>query len=236
MTLTKKLIIAVCVMLVATLVSFSCIGTTYAKYTSSVYGKPTVKAAGFLIQGETPVNATIAGEVKVAPGQSATINVPITYFSQVPTSFREASATHLVGFGALADFTLLRSNFISYLTRLGKSGYIPTSIFDSFSVTFGNNLTVCGEMMYLLRTQGLLRQLTPADNTFTDPIISAMSASATSPIKFDMPITITWIEHDDPQWDAWDTFLGETFYQSNVVSGVKISLELVAEQYQGEVS
>jgi len=236
MTLTRKLFIAVCVMLVATLVSFSCIGTTYAKYVSGVHTKPEIKAAGFLVQAGTPATATIAGEVDIAPGESATINVPITYFSQVPTSFRELSDIHITGFGALADFSLLRSDFMNYLLRLGKSGNIPTSLADSFSITFGNNLTVCGEMMYLLRTQGLLRQMTPADSSFTDPIISAMSASATSPIKFNMPITITWIEHNDALWDAWDTFLGETFHESNEVSGIKISLELVAEQYEGEVS
>ncbi|MBQ7579329.1 MAG: hypothetical protein IJT25_02215 [Clostridia bacterium] len=235
MKLTKKLVLIVCVMLVTTLVSFSVIGTTYAKYVSGIYSHSEIQAAGFLIQGETPANATIEGSTKIAPGESATINVPIVYFSQVPTSFRTASNVHLVGFGALADFDLLTTEFEGYKARLGKYGITPTSLSQSFSITFGNSVDVCSEMITLLRAEGL-RLMTPEDSTFTDPIISPMSASATSALHLTMPITITWINHATKTWDAWDTFLGEKFYQSNVASGVQIKLELVAEQYQGEVS
>ena len=236
MKLVKKMWIIVCITLVATLVSFSVIGTTYAKYVSGINSSASLKVAGFFIQGETPVTATIEASAKVAPGESVTINVPINYFSQVPTSFTEASDVHLVGFGILADFDLLLSEYIAYLTRLEKTGENPTDLSDSFIITFGSGGTIVEEMISLLTTEGL-SVLTPADNTFTDPIISAMSASASSPLSLTLPVTITWDNHNgDDSWNTWDTFLGEKFYQANVVSGVQISLQLVAEQYQGEIS
>ena len=235
MKLTKKMWIITCIMLVITLVSFSVVGTTYAKYASNVTGAAPIKAAGFFIQGETPATATISTATKIAPGDSVTINVPINYFSQVPTSFRALSDVNLVGFGVLADFDLLLSEYAAYKIRLDKSGVTPEDLSDSFTISFGNNSSVVTEMISLLTTAGL-NVLTPTDNTFTDPIVSAMSASATTPLQLSMPVTITWINHTNSAWDAWDTFLGEKFYQSNVVSGVQVSLELVAEQYEGEVS
>ena len=235
MKLVEKMWMITCFMLVLTLVSFSIIGTTYAKYVSGIYSRTEIQAAGFLIQGETPVTATISASTKIAPGDSVTINVPINYFSQVPTSFRTASNIHLSGFGVLADFSQLLNDYQAYKTRLNKTGYTPTDLSDSFTVTFGNNLTVVQEMIVLLQAQGLTL-LTPTDNTFTDPIISPMSASASSSFRLSMPITIRWINHQSNLWDTWDTFLGEKFYQSNVASGVQIEMQLVAEQYQGAVS
>ena len=71
-----------------TIVSTMVIGTTYAKFTSTISNAGTVNAAGFLITGTTVGQDN---DVMIAPSESKNVTMTIAYFSQVDTDITSAA-------------------------------------------------------------------------------------------------------------------------------------------------
>ncbi|MBQ7453126.1 MAG: hypothetical protein IJS68_02530 [Clostridia bacterium] len=239
MKLVKRMWLFVLICLVSTLLSFSVLGSTYAKYTSKVGGNAGKQAAGFLITATSAEPVALSASAIIAPGEDEYVTyIPIKYFSQVPTTLSSNGSAHLVGLGALANFSTLLSEYATFKSTHNADGNTPTALTDIFTIKFGtgNGQTITEAIASLLVAGGLTRQYSVTNPSNTDPIISAMPANATTPLTLNLRVTISWIEHNDPDWDTWDEFLGNKFHLSDTLSGVEVNLGLIATQCFDELS
>lgn len=222
MKYTKQLWFFTIFCFVITLISFSCLGTTFAKYTSKIQTSNTTQAAGFLVTAGGSSQTEITSTQIVAPGQTISFSVPITYFSQVDTEFITLEEATITGTGFLQDFSALLSEYETYKALHNPQGEAPTSVSEMFSVSFSNNTNIAELIVNELVALGLTR--------LSSTSVAAMESTATTALTINLPLTITWVEHNDPNWDTWDSFVGSKFYQSSVASTITLNMAVQAQQ------
>lgn len=230
---TKSLWLFVGVMFLLTIISFGAVANTYAKFISKVSTNSGAQGAGFLITSEnTSDEGNLSATLLIAPGESKSVGLNFTYFSQVVTEFKEtANGTSVTGVGLLAtDFSTLISEFQN--TWLPNHDYYtdtttPASLDEMFVITYTDGQDIAEACAEQVRQKGSL--------TGSGTIVNAMDKTATNSISCSVGAQLTWIEISD----AWDTFIGNKVYQdeleNSTVSGVKVNVGVRVEQIVGEI-
>ena len=214
--------------LIVTIVSFCLVGRTYSKFVSKISSDNNIQAAGFFVSaggfqtGESELTTIIA------PGQMSNNTFKILYFSQVPTEFLNVNTQYISGTGVLADFDALLNEYESYKAIHNPNGKAPASLDECFiiSITETSFSKLIAKELY---TNHGLEKL-------ADHAVGPMSADAASPLVLSIPLSITWVEHNDPDWDTWDTFLGSKFAMSSVSSTITIKIQVIAQQIIGDIT
>ena len=212
----------------ATLISFCLIGQTYAKFVSKINSNNNVKAAGFYITNGGYKTGESELTTIIAPGQTASANLELTYFSQVPTEFLNVSSKYVVGTGVLADFDALLSEYENYKALHNPNGKAPASLSECFVLTMEETSIAKAIAKELYTNYGLEK--------LADHAVGPMSDDATIPFTLQIPIAISWVEHNDPDWDTWDTFLGSQFAMSDIETTISIDFQVIAQQIIGDIT
>lgn len=232
------LTIAFAVMSLA-IVSTCVIGSTYARFTSNINAGGNAQAAGFKVVNETVTAATVT---LLAPGQTASVNSGISYFSQVKTEVVVAAAQgqtdQVEGYGIFEDWTALVDGFTTWKTTKNVTGDAPANLAAMFTVTVqdGGNGTLAEQIAGKIRaalnsTEGTSHVTTTETGIYVD----AMGATATAAVSVPFTTVVTWVSTSD----AWDTYCGEkiaerlanTEIQGDRTSGVTLGLGITVRQY-----
>ena len=229
----KSLWLLVGVMFLLTIISFSAVGNTFAKFVSNINTNSGVKAAGFLITSEnTSDEGNLSAFSLIAPSETKSIGLNFSYFSQVVIEFKETTSdSKISGVGLFStDFSSLVSEFQN--SWLPAHDYYvettaPNSLDEMFVIIYTDGEDIAEACAEQVRQKGNL--------TGSGSIVSAMDESATTSINCSVGASITWVEISD----AWDTFIGNKFYQYElenlVASGVKLNIGVRVEQVLGEI-
>ena len=212
----------------ATIISFCLIGQTYAKFVSKINSNNNVKAAGFYITNGGYKTGESELTTIIAPGQTASANLELTYFSQVPTEFLNVSSKYVMGTGVLADFDALLREYENYKALHNPNGKAPASLSECFVLTMEETSIAKAIAKELYTNYGLEK--------LADHAVGPMSDDATIPFTLQIPIAISWVEHNDPDWDTWDTFLGSQFAMSDIETTISIDFQVIAQQIIGDIT
>ena len=225
-----------------TIVSTMVIGTTYAKFTSTISNAGTVNAAGFLITGTTVGQAN---NVMIAPSQSENVTMTIAYFSQVDTDITSAATMdNSANTGAFSTAnwssikTFFNTNYAALNTYFGIES--PNAATGAVTATNPSDLI-------LVNTTGLLANFASAmqtasntasagltiTNNTTSLRISAMDYEASAPLTVSVTVPVTW-QTDTTGKDTFDTLIGNCIaallnpedgvYGNVTVSGTTVTL------------
>ncbi|MBQ7579452.1 MAG: hypothetical protein IJT25_02860 [Clostridia bacterium] len=193
-----------------TIVSTMVIGTTYAKFTSTISNAGTVRAAGFLITGSTTGQAA---NVLIAPGESKDITVNIKYFSQVDTEITAAAAgdnTANTGAFSATNWAAIKSffntNYAALNTYFGITGegaatgaMTATNPSDLITV---NNTQMLTQFATNAQTAGLTTQTVDSHL-----YIKAMGYNESTAESVTVTVPVTW-QTDTTGKDTLDTLIG----------------------------
>ena len=220
-----------------TVISTCVIGSTYAKYTSQISTNSGAQAAGFLVTGGTTDLET--SDTLIAPGESATVEATVNYFSQVLTEISETTAT-ISGTGIFEE-TAWEALVADYNSKYGTSGSISqatdasASLSDYITVSIGEGTgSGLAEQFVdaVIAAKGSSAVTKDGTNRLT-----AMGATETAAIVVTLEINVTW--KDAVSTDAFDTFVGNAiaknltaaqYEATERTSKITVSLPLTATQ------
>ena len=221
-----------------TVISTCVIGSTYAKYTSQISTNSGAQAAGFLVTGGNSVVET--SDTLIAPGESATVEATVNYFSQVLTEISETSAT-ISGTG-IFDETAWAALVADYNAKYGASGsesvgedLTHTALSDFITVSIGEGTgSGLAEQFVdaVIAAKGSSAVTKEGTNRLT-----AMGAAETTAITVTLEINVTWT--DAVEGNEFDTFVGNAIAQNLTaaqygatkgISTITVSLPLTATQ------
>ena len=192
-----------------TIVSTMVVGTTYAKFTSTISNAGTVNAAGFLITGTTVGQAS---NVMIAPSQSEDVTITIAYFSQVDTEITSAATmdnSSNTGAFSTANWSAIKTFFAAHydalntyygITGAGAATGAATAINPSDLILVDQS-DLLDNFGSAAETAGLT-----VDDT-SGLIISAMGYDATAPVELEVVVPVTW-QTDTTGKDTFDTLIG----------------------------
>ena len=220
-----------------TVISTCVIGSTYAKYTSQISTNSGAQAAGFLVTGG---GTDLTSDTLIKPGESATVEATVNYFSQVLTEISETTAT-ISGTGIFAE-TAWEALVADYNAKYGASGSISvgtdlthTELSDFITVSIGEGTgSGLAEQFVdaVIAAKGSSAVTKEGTNRLT-----AMGATETTAITVTLEINVTWT--DAVEGDAFDTFVGNAIAQNLTTaqygatkgtSTITVSLPLTATQ------
>jgi hypothetical protein len=208
------------------------IGTTYAKFTSTISGNSTVRAAGFLITGST---ASVDDELLIAPGETQEVEIELKYFSQVDTVISgEALQTNTAGnTGAFTDSNWaaivayykahasdLKNYFgITYSAQEATEN-TPAVIPGGVAFEEGEEPAVADLISVddAAMVSSFLKKINDNNTTTglgedalavypTGSVVKAMAYDVTDPITIGLTIPVTWTTHA-VGGDTFDTLVG----------------------------
>jgi len=223
--------VAVC----AVILSTTFLGSTYAKYVSTVKSTSAIQSAGFYVTAGAAAGNAISGTVVIGPGESENITQTITYFSQVNTVVSVGSGT-ITASGVLSNFSTLLDGFADFETDHGAeyANYLaPEGLEDMFIITITDGVNAATGSSSAEQIADLIRAEGPLGGSGV--YIEAMEANETDALSVDLVITVEWRSISD----AWDTYVGNEIADlvlgGGSTSRINVSLEVTIEQYLGEM-
>ena len=218
-----------------TIVSTMVIGTTYAKFTSTISGNTTVRAAGFLITGST---ASVSDSILIAPGKTENVEIALKYFSQVDTVISSAANANNDGNTGVFTSTNWDAIVAFYEAHAGTGA---GSLYRYFGIdakvaeatqehpydgipggtAFGTGnepevadlIAVDGDGM----VAAFLKKISDNNTTTglgtgalavkTGGLVKAMAADATNPLTVALTVPVAWTTHT-VGGDVFDTLIG----------------------------
>lgn len=224
---------ALVIVFFAVILTMVTIGQTFAKFVSKISSGSAMQTASFVVDGFT--SASLSEDVIIAPGQTKNISASFNYFSQVDTEFLNAGTSKIEFTGAWADFSSLVNEYYDYCDNLGLTPNAPSSLEECFALTFNGEDNLVAAIVKALVAKGEetaeVGDLVALGSHYT--AVSAMSSSASSMLRVQIPISITWIDDGN---DSWDTFLGEKVAESVAATEIRVKFNFTAQQVVGDLT
>ena len=200
-----------------TIISTCVIGSTYAKFTTTVGGNSTAQAAGFLVTGAT---ANSTADVLLAPGVEVTVPAGITsYFSQVATEITldsEITSANNTGVFTDANWALLIAYFNDHVAS-DADHHVGSALTVAQVITMGGTAGTSAGLAAAIYNAGVTTE--PASTVWTETyssgtVLPAMKATETAALTLSaINVTLTWttpkcLTNTEVDNDEFDTFVG----------------------------
>jgi len=194
-----------------TIISTCVIGSTYAKYTSTITSSASIQAAGFLVTGG---NATVSGgNVMLAPGLSDNAAIGnISYFSQVATTVTVEAVVDDAQSTGVFTATNWAALVTYYNTHVATTGHeVDSDLAVSDLITITNS--AANSIADAIFTAGGSTAFGDGTHTAGTNTLPAMVAGANSAVTASgVSVTFAWTTSADVTNDEFDTFVGNVIY------------------------
>ena len=201
-----------------TIISTCVIGSTYAKFTTTVGGNSTAQAAGFLVTGAT---ANSTADVLLAPGVEVTVPAGITsYFSQVATEItltNSITSANNTGVFTDANWALLIAYFNAHVAS-DADHQVGAALTVGQLIAMGGTTGTSAGLAAAIYAAGDDHENSNTNtvwaSTYTSgEVLPAMKATATAALTLSaINVTLTWVSpkvgNTETDNDQFDTFVG----------------------------
>ena len=211
------------------IVSTTVLGSTYAKYVSTVSGSASAQAAGFLVTGST---TSAAETVLLAPGEEFNVTAGITsYFSQVETQLSLTNAvTASTGAFSAANWDALVTYYRTYIATGDNAAYTVAENLPLTSLIKVPAATTAASIAASIYEAGYSE--TASENvwagtyTTASNVLPAMKAGVNTALNLaNINLTISWESltltqnEETVTNDLFDTFVGNVIAKIALANG-----------------